>query len=209
MNEIIHLSYLVDVTKTDDDLVECAKEGNLTSVALLYLRYRNDIRKIGFKILRKEEDVEDLEVEMVLKLVDEVHRYQENNFGAWYKRVTRNAAYNMSRHNRYREHEDFEEVKVDEFLGYANSNESSNPEKEVHRSKLAEKIEEAMLNINENYREPLRLKFWEDLTYKEISERLGLSESNATARVHRGKKALKKYFSNEPEFILELGYVFG
>ena len=113
-----NISYLVDITKTDNELVDYAKKGDLEAVALLYLKHRNDIRKIGFKILKKEEDVEDLELEMVIKLVDDIQKYQRGNFNAWYKRVTRNTAYNMLRYNQIRDHESIENVQVYEFLGY-------------------------------------------------------------------------------------------
>ncbi|MBT3297468.1 sigma-70 family RNA polymerase sigma factor [archaeon] len=200
-----NISYLVDITKTDNELVDYAKKGDLEAVALLYLKHRNDIRKIGFKILKKEEDVEDLELEMVIKLVDDIQKYQRGNFNAWYKRVTRNTAYNMLRYNQIRDHESIENVQVYEFLGYADLS-TNNPEKETHQIELTDKIEEAMSNINKSYRDVLKLRFWEGLTYKEISEELSLSIPNVTARINRGKKALKEYFSKEPEFVLELGY---
>ena len=53
-----------------------------------------------------------------------------------------------------------------------------------------EKIQEALEKLDENYRDPLVLKFVEDLSYEEISQTLGISQDTVRQRISRWLKKL-------------------
>lgn len=53
-----------------------------------------------------------------------------------------------------------------------------------------EKIQEALERLDENYRDPLVLKFVEDLSYEEISQTLNISQDTARQRISRWLKKL-------------------
>ncbi len=188
------ISYIIDDSISDNDLANLAKTGNKNAIAQLYIRYRPNIRAIGFKVLRKEEDVEDFEVDMVLRLYEKVHLYKRGNFGAWYKSMIRNSARNFHRYERLREGEEFDETFT---LG-------ENIEDLVHRNKVSELVADAMGKLSENYRRVLVLRYWEDLSYREIADRLDSDIINVTSWLHRAKKSLRGYL--DEQMVLELGY---
>ena len=53
-----------------------------------------------------------------------------------------------------------------------------------------EKIQEALERLDENYRDPLVLKFVEDLSYEEISQTLNISQDTVRQRISRWLKKL-------------------
>ncbi len=181
------VSYLVDDSMSDNELVKVAKEGDMSGVAQLYLRYRTDIRSIGFKVLRKEEDVEDFEMDMVLRLHEKIDIYKEGNFGAWYKSMIRRSVLNFKRYENLRVGEEYE----DGVFGVRNT------EYLVNRNKLGEIVRNAMSNLSDSKREVLKLRFWEEMSYKEIADRMDSNVIIVTSLLHRAKKSFRSYLDED------------
>lgn len=72
-----------------------------------------------------------------------------------------------------------------------NSIDNLNNEPFEDSSKI-EKIEEIIGELNEKDRKIIRLFYYEDKSIKEISKKLGLSESNIKIRLFRIRKTIKK-----------------
>ncbi|HMO15333.1 MAG TPA: sigma-70 family RNA polymerase sigma factor [Pirellulaceae bacterium] len=68
-------------------------------------------------------------------------------------------------------------------------------------------LNEAMLNLPENYRRAVQLREWEDLSYGEIGRRLGVSEEAARKLCRRGldklENLLRPYIGNQDSIFAE------
>jgi len=64
------------------------------------------------------------------------------------------------------------------------------PEEEIIDKQRLQLLRAAVSELPEKYRKVIELRYYEDLAYEEISERLGLSLSNVKIQIMRAKQML-------------------
>jgi RNA polymerase sigma-70 factor (ECF subfamily) len=107
----------------------------------------------------------------------------------WLYAVCRNRALDLLRRSRTRAHEQLSAEMV--------ACPKSRPVKRVEESELAARILGMMQGLPENQRAVLVLKFQGGLSYKQISERTGLSVSNVGFLIHTAIKALRRALEDQ------------
>lgn len=145
---------------------------------------------ILFKVARtycmNEEDRKDLMQEMMIQVWKSLHRYDDNfAITTWLYRVSLNVAISYYRKNANRINSNiplFEELTLIQ-------DEVSN-EKQEHLNRL-----EVFVSELNDLDKALMLLYFEDKSYAEISEIMGLSVSNIGTKLGRIKEKLKKRFS--------------
>lgn len=65
---------------------------------------------------------------------------------------------------------------------------------------IARKVHELLAAINPKYREAVQLRYFDDLSPKEIAKILGITENNASVRIHHGLEQLRKLYPHEQFF---------
>lgn len=101
---------------------------------------------------------------------------------AWLYRSVRNRAYNHHRDHR-------REVLSDD-AGERETEEHETPEKMLQRMEAAGFLRLLLAELEESDRQLVRLKYFEDLRYRDISDRTGLSIGNVGYRLHHILKLL-------------------
>lgn len=167
---------------TDEELVERFKSGDRKSLDVLIGGY---LPKTHRKVcsLVPEPDVEDVEQEIFLSFMKSIYNFRiSQSFAAWFATITARRIADYYR-QKYRERDRLTE---DQHLPKAKVDD---PWKKLDDEWT---VEEALVEIPEIYREVLSLKFSEDLSLGEISEKLGLTYEAARSRYRRGIGMLKE-----------------
>lgn len=73
----------------------------------------------------------------------------------------------------------------------------SNPEYTYSVRQVREILREAVEKLPQAYRETLRLRVLEDLTYEEIAQRLNLPLNTVSTKIHKAKKLLAKFLKEK------------
>jgi len=69
---------------------------------------------------------------------------------------------------------------------------SWNPVEETTRNEETSLVHEALEELSENYREIIELRDLEELSTKEVADRLGLTRVNVRVRLHRARQKLEE-----------------
>jgi RNA polymerase sigma-70 factor (ECF subfamily) len=69
---------------------------------------------------------------------------------------------------------------------------AANPETTALRDEQREQVRQALRDLPANYREVMILYYWNDLSYREIAEATGLTESTIKTRLFRGREHLTR-----------------
>jgi RNA polymerase sigma-70 factor (ECF subfamily) len=87
-------------------------------------------------------------------------------------------------------------VSLEDLPAYEDfSAEEPSPDENAVKRSQADRVQLFLGRLSENQREVLRLKFQADLSYKEISEATGLSESNVGFLIHAAIKRLRGFLT--------------
>lgn len=155
-----------------------AKEGDMSALHFLYVRFADDVCGYVHSIVDDWHEAEDITQNVFAKLMKAIHKYEPRDvpFTAWILRVARNAALD---HLRARRQIPFEEVRIDddghEQVGFERS----------------QSLRDALQRLPEEQREVLILRHLAGLSPGEIAQRLGKTEGSIHGLHHRGRGALQ------------------
>ncbi len=178
----------------EQQLVEDAKTDS-ASFAKLYDLYFPKIYSYVAAKIRDKDDVEDIVSETFMKALEALPRYENRGFpfGAWLFTIARNNLnnyYNKYSKNQHAELEDGRFV-VDE-------EKQKSPKKKAEEEELAEKVKLILNDLPERDLNVIQLRFFSQMTNREIMHITGLSESNVAVIIFRTLKKIKpdlKYFA--------------
>ena len=159
--------------------------------AILVEKIKNNERII-FKICnsycRNTNDREDLAQEIIYQLLKSYHSFSDEfRFSTWMYRVGLNVAISFYRKNKSAKEFYFDEIKNDR-----KDEENYSAELENNLSILEKYISEL-----KELDKALMILYLESKSYKEISEIIGISETNVATKISRVKEILKQKFSNQ------------
>lgn len=168
----------------DEELVVMYAKGNNIAFDVLLNRYKSNVHSYIYYIVRDRDLTEDIFQETFVKVILTIKqgRYTENGkFKAWITRIAHNLI-------------------IDHFRQERNENTISNDEVEVdlfNDMRLCEKtVEDAMVEtqvfsdvkkmveyLPDNQREVLEMRYYQNMSFKEIADRTGVSINTALGRM--------------------------
>jgi RNA polymerase sigma-70 factor (ECF subfamily) len=117
------------------------------------------------------------------------------SFSSWIYRIAHNEAISFYRKKNVRP-EGHMVGDGDEILGFLASNQEG-PEVKFDKEINAEEVTRALELIDEKYREPIILRFFEHKEYDEISDILEIPMGSVGTLLHRGKKQLASVLNKD------------
>jgi len=135
------------------------------------------------KRIPSETDADDVLQEVFIKIYNNIEDLTDDRkIHAWVYRITRNAIFDY-----YRRHN-----KPIELLE-APDNLAIEPDEDLTSNlEIASCLKAMIESLPDKYKEALLLTEFENLTQKELSERMGLSLSGVKSRVQRGRRKLRE-----------------
>ena len=137
---------------------------------------------VALRYIPEREDVNDVLQDSFVKIITGISRFDyrgEGSLKSWVSRIVANRAIDY-----VKEHErlHFTEEMPDDMI---------EPEPDVGEVP-DDALDEMIGCLPANYRVVLNLFVFEQLSHREISQRLGISEQNSAIHFYRAKKALQK-----------------
>lgn len=165
-------------SECDRTLVEQAARGDGDSFTELCRRYYGSMVAIGHSILRDRHLAEDAAQQAFAKAAVSLPKLRKaDQFGRWVAAICRNEARDLARARREPLPED--EPPITE--GPTDSDESCRI------------VKEAVGRLPDEAREVVFLRFYDSLSYDQISAVLGISEQAINGRLRRAKHRLAQY----------------
>ena len=139
-----------------------------------------------YKVLNKE-TAEDLTSEFFMKLLTKLNTYDESkaNLNTWLFTIARNSVIDYFRVHKINVSVDDEENPIDLPIDYE-------LEKNIIKSEDRRTLYESLMTLDGKTRKLLSLKYFFDMSVKEISNITGINESTVSTICLRGIEKLKK-----------------
>ena len=169
---------------TDDALVALYSKGNNQAFDILLERYKDKVYSYIYFSVRNDELAEDLFQETFVKAIVTIQqgRYTENGkFPAWITRIAHNLVIDFFRQERNENVVSNDETEVDLFNNIKLSDDTI--ETQLVNDQVLNDVRRLVDFLPDNQREVVYMRFYQDLSFKEISEITGVSINTALGRM--------------------------
>ena len=184
----------------DADLVREALAGNAVSFQLLVERYQDRLFGLARHYTRSAVEVEDIVQDAFLKAYRRLSSFQQqSSFYTWLYRIATNTILDwMKRRGR----SPVQTVEDPETIApQPSGNTLVRPDARIEREEIARITREVLDDLPEIFRTVLVMREFEDLSYQEIADVLGISIGTVESRLFRARARFKtKLLHRYPEF---------
>ena len=183
------------------DAPEGSGTGVLWTAEEIFSQYQNAMYGIAFSVLGDRWQAEDAVMDALTKICANIGRFQdleESSVRLLVLRYTKNAALDRRRReNRIRAHEQLDEDELEENAVPAVGAEEEYLTREEMNGRDFGILNALVGRLDPKYRTVLELRYGEGLSYEEIAQALGISESTAASRISRAKIRLRTMYEEE------------
>jgi RNA polymerase sigma-70 factor (ECF subfamily) len=189
---------------TDDVLVARYTEGDNKAFDELLARYQSKLCNYIYFIVRNQEVAEDLFQETFVKAIVTIQqgRYTASGkFGAWLTRIAHNMIIDGFRQDRNENTISNDEFEID-LLNDADLCDDNIEMQMVNEQTLSD-VRRLMDALPDNQREVVYMRFYQDLSFKEIAEITGVSINTALGRMRYALMSMRR-IAEEKNVVLEI-----
>jgi len=196
--------HLSEKGKRDLLLVEKAKEGDQAAYAELLEKYREPVYYMLVKMIKNNDDAEDLTIEAFGKAFNRLHQYTPNYaFSTWLFKIASNNCIDFIRKKRVHltsmdhaySNSDGQSVKID-----VESN-TMDPEESLMKDQKVKLMREVVQRLKPRYRELVEKRYFQELSYEEIADEMDLPLGTVKAQLFRAREFLANLMRNTKDNI--------
>lgn len=176
--------------------IEKAKNGDQVAFTSLLDFYWNEVYGFMLKRTENETDAEDITIETFAKAFDKIATYNpEFQFNTWLIAIAKNVHIDMLRKKKSTLFIDITDEEDSQAYNVADSSPSAEDQliTQQNLSQLLRFIKE----LKPHYQEVIQLRYFQELSYQEISEQLEEPLSNVKVKLLRAKKLLAEIIKNK------------
>lgn len=177
--------------------IEALRSGDRDEFARLVEAYSGSIYRLGLKMLGREQDAEDVLQNTFIKVFQNIQGFEErSSLSTWIFRIATNEALMMLRKMRPEVNLDDQKPEDDDDFAPAEMADwSPLPETVLMSSESRKYLDLAIEKLPAALRVVFILRDIEDLSIKETSEALNLTETNVKTRLLRARLNLREQLS--------------
>jgi len=182
---------------TETELIREAQKGSRTAFDALVRQYDHAVLRLALHLTGSEQDAQDIHQEAFLK----AYRYLPNfrfecSFYTWIYRIVTNLCLDHLRRRKSRREEqsivfDSNGEEMDLLNNLSDTRSMANPERELERKALGERIQQALEKLTPRERMVFELKHYQGLRLRTIGEMLNTTEETAKNTLFRATKKLR------------------
>jgi len=175
---------------SDEELVSRILTGETALYELIMRRYNLRLYRAVRAILRDENETEDVMQDAYVRAYLHLNQFAGRSlFSTWLIRIAVHEA--LARLRQRARVMQFDEVspEADNSMLYSHT---ETPEQYTSNAELGNLLEEAILNLPEQFRAVVMLRDVEEMSTAETADALEISEENVKTRLHRGHALLRK-----------------
>ncbi len=185
----------------DIEAIEKVLNGDTSAYKFIQKKYTGLVTSLIRRMIKVEEDVQDLTQETFIKAYNALSTYQSNySFSAWLYRIASNNCIDFHRKKRVQiislnqqqyNSDEMEEMEIEDA--------SYLPDLQVINEDKRIAIYKALEALPDNYREIMQLRHGEDLDYNEIAKRLNIPLGTVKAHLFRARKLMYEELKNKKD----------
>lgn len=173
--------------------VEAARRGDKQAFSQLVQAYQRPVFNLTYRMLGNSEEAEDAAQETFLRAYARLGQYDpQMKFSTWVFSIANHHCIDRLRKRRATH------ISIDDNPVLENLQEDT-PQPEHQALEQEQSIElQGLINLLEpEYRTPLVLRYWEEMSYEEIAEAMGVTVAAVKSRLFRARQQLMALYSSD------------
>ena len=178
---------------SDAELIEKVKSGDNTGFNKIILKYQKQVYRFARRLLNEHDDADDVTQEVFIRLYNSINDFRgDSKLSTYIYRITYNLCLNhIKKKNR------FQKMHVNiEQENNLTSGKDTNPEHDFVIKEKQKLIKKAYNSLPEKQKAIFNLRFYENLSYEEISEITGKSVGGLKANYFHAFKKIESKIKN-------------
>lgn len=190
---MVDYSHLSEKAQKDLILVEQAIKGDQSAYATLMERYRESVYFTMLKMVNNTDDADDLTIEAFGKAFNRLEQYSPTYaFSTWLFKIASNNCIDFIRKKRVKVTSIDTGITNDdgEVLFFDAKSNTLDPEETIMQNQKVVHMRELVSKLKPRYRVLVEKRYFEELSYEEISEELDLPLGTVKAQLFRARDFL-------------------
>lgn len=180
------------------------EEGDQRAYADLMRMYREPLYLMLLKMTNDPTDADDLTIEAFGKAFSSLHLYSPTHaFSTWLFSIATNNCVDFIRKKRLQTVylDDMRTCAGDDAYEYPIPSDASNPEEAFIKDQRVQMLREVVKQLKPRYRQLVELRYFEELSYEEIADRLHMPLGTVKVQLFRARDLLHNILSSKKEVI--------
>ena len=180
---------MISTTSTDYELIKAIRDRrNKSAFETIVHRYEEKVLRLCFRILSARAEAEDIAQDIFTKLWEHPDDWQPKaTFSTWLYRVTTNRCLNRLRFLKVKS---ILSLSSDVKMERHSDSSVNSPESEVLSMEKSKLFHRVFRKLPGRQKAALHLRYWEDLSVKDVADALGITVKSAESLIYRGKRTL-------------------
>lgn len=162
--------------------------------------YKKFVFATALRFVNDYDDADDITQEVFIKVLTSLHKFEnKSSFKTWIYRITSNISINFLRKKKIRNFFSLNNsVSEQDFISS-----DLTPEERLDKKELDSIFRKAIASLPEKQRETFALRYFDDLTYEEISQMIGTSVGGLKANYHQAVKKITSYINQSNSEVIK------
>ena len=189
-----------DSQDADIEMVKAVRAGDATAYRGLVEKYQSRVYNMVYGMVRNREDARDITQDAFVKAYRRLDSFRlEASFYTWLYRIAMNQAIDFIRRAKRRGTSEFDETKGvrSEDGDLSDTHHEESPSRALERKQLYQKIMDSLEKLPDDQKQVVLLRELEGLSYKEISDVMGIPEGTVMSRLFYARKRLQSLLADE------------
>lgn len=189
-NSLANKSTIISMKNlSDEKLVERVRSENSELFAEIVRRYQQNLYRYLRYLTNRPNEVEDLLQDVFIKAYRNLFGFNtKKKFSSWIYRIAHNEGINLIKKVSKRKEVSLEDLGEIDFTSGRENNDLENV---LAKEEIRKKVKECLDELTIKYREVLILYYFEDKSYREISDIIKIPAKTVGTFIFRGKRILK------------------
>lgn len=172
----------------DEALISLVQKGEIDAYSQVLSRYQGKIFSYVMRLINNREEADDITQQVFFKAYKGIHGFDtQRKFSSWLYRIAHNESVNWLKKKTKIKMESLEQQVENTGLQIA---EKRDVHAELVKKEEQELIRQAIADLPEKYQEVMEMRYLDQLSYEEISEKIDRPVNTVGTLINRAKKRL-------------------
>lgn len=176
----------------ENDIIIEIQRGNSDLFSRLVDIYKTKVFTCAYKFTNDYSEAQDLSQEIFIKIYNNIPKFRfESSLSTWIYKITTNMCIDHKRKKKVKFSSFNEDYSHEASLGIKSNSKDGSPEEIVISNEKQREVHRIIYNLPDIYKTVIIMYHFNELSYKEISASLNVSEKTVETRLYRARRLLR------------------